>query len=104
MTKVNQKKDKDSLDTMVAAVTGAVIGAGLAVAGAVALKEDNRQKMKDALIDTKDKAVKYVDDLQRQAELGAEALEDKLEDSSEEAKNAVKAAKDSVKSNQKDKM
>ena len=41
---------------MTAAVAGAVIGAGVAMAGTAALKEENRKKMKDAISNTKNRS------------------------------------------------
>ena len=57
------------MSPVVMAVTGAVIGAGIAVAGvgAVALKDEkNRQKVKEVLDTAKDHAVDYIEDVQKQ--------------------------------------
>lgn len=72
MKTVAQKKQTEvhgGMNPVVMAVTGAVIGAGIAVAGvgAVALKDEkNRQKVKEALGSAKDQAVDYIEDVQKQ--------------------------------------
>jgi hypothetical protein len=49
-------------------VAGLVIGAGAAVAGVVALKDEkNRKKVKDAFKTVKGQAKEYLDDLQKTA-------------------------------------
>ncbi len=66
MTDKNQKKQdngKDRFNSIIAGVTGVVVGAGVAIAGVVALKDEkNRKKVKEALIDVKDQAIDYIED------------------------------------------
>ncbi len=69
------------MSPVVMAVTGAVIGAGIAVAGvgAVALKDEkNRQKVKDVLDTAKDHAVDYIEDVQKQVHDKKTAVEKAL--------------------------
>lgn len=72
MTNHNQKIQNDrknGLDQIAAAVTGAIVGAGVAVAGVIALKDEkNRNKVKNALIDAKNQAVDYIEDIRNQAQ------------------------------------
>lgn len=61
-------KKQNGISPIVAAVTGVVVGAGIAVAGAVALSDEkNREKVKEALTNAKDKTISYVEDVQKQA-------------------------------------
>lgn len=78
----NQKKQdekKGGVGSVVAAVTVAVVGVGIAVAGAVALKDKkNRNKVKEALTNAKDKVVDYLDGMQNQAKDKIDEAEKKL--------------------------
>lgn len=69
MTDSKQKKQnekKDGFNPVVAAVTGAVVGAGVAIAGAVALRDEkNREKVKDVLTSAKDRAGDYMEDVKK---------------------------------------
>lgn len=61
MTDQNDKNQHTGVNPAAAAATGAVVGAGLAVAGVVALKDKhNREKVKEAFSMVKDQAVEYV--------------------------------------------
>lgn len=63
-----QVEEKGGINTVAAAVAGAVVGAGVVIAGAVALKdEENRKKVKDALTNVKDRVAGYAEDLQKAA-------------------------------------
>lgn len=60
-------KKHNGISPIIAAVTGVVVGAGIAVAGAVALNDEkNREKVKEALTNAKDKTISYVEDVQKQ--------------------------------------
>lgn len=82
MTDKNNKKqveEKGGFNPVVAAVTGAVIGAGIAVAGAVALRDEkNREKVKEAFTNIKDQAKGYMDDMQKQVKEKEEAVKEKF--------------------------
>jgi gas vesicle protein len=62
-----QKKRSKGVNPIFAAVTGAMVGAGAAIAGAVVLKDKkNRDKVKKALTSAKDHAVGYMDKMEKQ--------------------------------------
>jgi len=86
----NQKKldkNKGGINPVVAAVTGAVVGAGIAVAGAVALKDEkNRNKVKKAFSDVKDQAAGDIEDIQNKAEDKKDEAEKKLDEGKEALK------------------
>lgn len=90
MTVSKQKKQNGGVSTMAAAVAGAVVGAGMAVAGAIALSnEKNQEKLKGAFNDAKNKVMG----------LGDKVEEKVLEGKSKAAKTekTVLAAKKEVK-------
>ncbi len=65
-----QDKGKSSVNSVVAGVTGAVIGAGIAVAGAAVVLNDkkNREKVKKVLTNVKKQAISYMEGVQKQAQ------------------------------------
>lgn len=91
------KKEQKNVNPIGVAVTGAVVGAGIAVAGAVALQnKDNRKKVKQALGDIKDRAVDYMHNMQEKAEDKKEQLTDKFTGVEKKAKSSVKKVKKSA--------
>jgi uncharacterized membrane-anchored protein YhcB (DUF1043 family) len=59
-------KNKTTINPVAAAVTGAVIGAGVAVAGAIALKDEkNQTKVKKALHEAKEQATDYMAEIKK---------------------------------------
>jgi len=66
----NQKKveQKGSVNPVVAAVTGAIVGAGIAAAGVVLSNKKNRDKVGRVLTNVKNQALDYVEDMQKQAQ------------------------------------
>ena len=90
--KKNQTDDKKvGISPMAVAVTGAVVGIGLAVAGAVVLSDEkNREKVKDAFTDAKKHTQEYVGNLQHRAE-------DKKVEVEEKAAKLVAVVEDAVK-------
>lgn len=95
MTDQNYKKqDKGNggVNPVIAAVTGAIVGAGVAaaVAGTVALKDEkNRERVKEILTNAKDKAIGYVEDMQKQAQDKKVEVEGKLAEDKEKVKKLV---------------
>ncbi len=88
---------KKEFNPVVAAVAGVVVGAGVAVAGAVALSDKkNREKVKKTLANAKDQAMGYVEDVQKQAEDKKGEIEEKLAKGKEKVKKALNATKDSL--------
>ena len=67
VNKKTQNKEKVGVNPIVAGVTGAVIGA---VAGAAVVLNDekNREKVKDVLMNVKDQALSYIEDIQKQVQ------------------------------------
>lgn len=59
MKKLKQVKNKNH--SIIAAISGAIIGSGVAVASALFFKDKkNRDKVKKVLLNTKDQVVNYV--------------------------------------------
>ena len=68
MQDTNQKKQKKGINPVAVAVTGAAIGAGVVVAGAIAMRnEDNRKKVKEAYKKVKEKAENVKKDIEKRA-------------------------------------
>lgn len=86
----NQKKQNKpdaGINPLVAGVAGAVVGAGIAVAGAMALKnEKNRAKVMGTLNNVKDQALNLVEDIQNQAGDKKEIVEGKVKKALNSAK------------------
>ncbi len=84
---IKQDEGKSGFNPVAAAITGAVVGAGVAIAGAVALKDKkNRESVKQMLTDVKDQAMGYVEDLQKQVQDKKGEGEEKLAEGKEEVK------------------
>ena len=70
MTDSHQKKQVQvgsGFNSIAAAVTGAIVGAGVAIAGAIALKsKKNREHVKRVLTHVKDQAMGYMEDVKRE--------------------------------------
>ena len=97
MTNQNQKKQdkrKGSVNSVVAGVTGAVIGAGIAVAGAAVVLNDkkNREKVKKVLTNVKKQAIGYMEGVQKQAQDKKGGVEEKLVEGKEKVKKEVNSA------------
>lgn len=74
------KKEKKGTNPVAAVVAGAVVGAGLAVAGSVLLKDKkSRDKVKKVLDNVKDQAKGYIDTVQKQVEEKKDVVEKKVE-------------------------
>lgn len=75
----NQDSTKDGINPIVAAVTGAVVGAGIAIAGAIALKdEDTRDQVKEVFANAKDQAMGYVEDVKNQVQVKKDQVEERI--------------------------
>ena len=78
-------KDGVTINPVVAAVTGAIVG-GVAVAGAMALGDDkNRQKIKGAVSDAKDRTKDYVENVKQVAIDKKDELVENMEEAKKEA-------------------
>jgi len=76
-----QNKDKDGVNPVVAGVTGAVIGVGIAAAGVAAVMlndKKGRDKVKKVLSNVKDQALDYIEDMQKDVQDERSEVEEKL--------------------------
>lgn len=97
MTGSNQKKD-GGVSPVLAAMTGAIVGAGVAVAGAIALKNKNtREKVKQVFNGVKDQAVGYVEKMQKEIEGKKSKVEKKLDEGKIKVKKIAKLARETTK-------
>lgn len=100
MTNPNQKKQdekKGGINPVTVAITGAVIGAGVAVAGAVILKDKkNREKVKQAFTNVKDQAVGYMEDMQKEVKDKKGEVEEKLAEGKEKVGKITSSVKNSL--------
>jgi predicted translin family RNA/ssDNA-binding protein len=90
MTGKIQDKRKNEMNTIATGVTGAVIGVGIAVAGAAAVvlqDKKSRDKVKKVLINVKDQALGYIEDMQKQTQDKKSDVEEKLSQNVGKAKN-----------------
>lgn len=72
-------KNKGGINPVAAAVAGAVVGAGVAVAGAAVLSnKKNREKIGKALNNARNQAVDYVEGIKKQAKKKKDDVEAKL--------------------------
>lgn len=77
----DQKKqdDQNRFNQVAAAVTGAVVGAGVGIAGAVIMgNKKNREKISRILNNVKDDAVDYVGGIKKQAQDKKEEIKKKF--------------------------
>lgn len=82
---------KNNTNPAVAVATGAVIGAGIAAAGAYVLKDEkNRDKVKKAFSNVRDQAMGYVENLE---EVAQGKLEEKVPTLKSSATKALSSAK-----------
>ncbi len=84
------------VNPMVAAVAGAVVGAGIAVAGVVLSDEKNREKIVKAVTTVKDDVTHYVEKTQKQVEVEKKALEKRILADKIKIKKVVASAKNSL--------
>lgn len=83
---MSNSKKQNGINPVAAAVTGAIVGAGVAVAGIAAMDEKNQKKVKTAIGSFKDSAVKYV-----------EGMKIEVKDVKSEAKEKVARGAEKVK-------
>ena len=105
MTNKKHNKGKGAVSPVFAGVTGAIVGAGVAVAavGAIALKDEkNREKVIEALTNVKNQAVGYMDDMQKQAQEKKNEVEEKLTEDKEKVKKVTDSAKGALRNELKD--
>jgi 3-hydroxyacyl-CoA dehydrogenase len=80
MSKNKQNVKDKNVSSVVAGVTGAAIGFGIAVAGAAVVlnDKDSRKKVKNALTNIKDQAMSYMQDVQKKTDKKEKEIEGKL--------------------------
>lgn len=96
---INQKKldDQNRFNQVAAAVTGAVVGAGIGVAGAVVMSDkNNREKMGKVFIGVRDQAVGYVTNIQKNAEDKKEVIKKEFAKDEKKVQKVIKIAKKSL--------
>ncbi len=72
-------KKQNSVNPVAAAVAGAVVGAGVAIAGAIALKDEkNRKKVQEVLKDAKDQASGHIKTMQGEAKEKTAEIKEKV--------------------------
>lgn len=68
LNQAKQNEKETGISPITAAITGAIIGAGIAIAGTVALEnKKNRNKVKQVFINMRDQAVDYMEKMQKKA-------------------------------------
>jgi hypothetical protein len=87
----NDTSNKHGINPIAVGITGAVIGAGFAVGGAVALRDKkNREKVKKVLGNAKDQAMNYLEDMRKTPD---ENVNKKLANKKKETKKLTKLTK-----------
>lgn len=91
-----QDKGKMSVNVLAAAVTGVVIGAGIAATGVILADEKNRDKVKKTLLDVKNQVVEYAEGVKDQVVEKKKEIEREFAENKEKVRMVVSSAKDSV--------
>ena len=96
----NQKKHnehREGMGSMVAAMTGAAVGAGIAIAGAVALKDEkNMDKIKEIMTNVKDQVSGQVDNIKKNMEQEKTEIDEQIAEGKEKADIIANTAKDTL--------
>lgn len=100
MTDQAQAKPSDDIgkiiNPVVVAVAGAVVGAGIAVAGAALSDKKNREKVIKIASTVKDGVTDYVERTHEQAEVQKKVIKQKIFEDKEKLNKVVKLAKNSI--------
>lgn len=90
-------KNNQGVNPVAAAVTGAVVGAGVAVAGTIALQDEgNRKKVKNILTVVKKQALDRMNEMQKQMQHTKGDIEEKVTVGKKEGKKLTNATKTSL--------
>ncbi len=90
-------QNKGGINPVAAAVAGAVVGAGVAVAGAAVLSnKKNREKIGKALNNVRNQAVDYVEGMKKQAEDKKDEVETKLTEGKVKMAKVTKSVRKSL--------
>jgi hypothetical protein len=94
MANTHQDKQESSTTTLglaAAALTGAVVGTGVAIVGALALKDKkNRERVKSVFNEVKNQAVEYMDQLQQGVKNEKEHVKKSVQKVADTTKSAKK--------------
>jgi len=89
-------QNQGGINPVAAAVAGAVVGAGIGVAGAVIMgNKKNREKIGKVLNNAKNQAINYVEGVQKQAEDKKNEVKEKLTEGREKVGKVTKSVKKS---------
>lgn len=91
-----QQGAKDEVNPVVIAVAGAVVGAGVAIAGVVLSDKKNREMIAKTVTKVKEDASHLVAQTQKQIETEKKALEKRISDDKIKVKKVVASAQDSL--------
>jgi len=98
-----QNKEKGGINPMIAAVAGAVVGAGVAVAGTIILEDKkNQEKVKKVLNNVKKQVKGYVENMEKQVGDKKNEIEEKVTDGKKKVSRITKSVKKSLDSAVKD--
>jgi len=98
-TEENQEKDQTKSSSLANIAKGAMIGAGIAVAGAAVLRnEKNRAKLKTAVENAKNRVNGYLDQVDDEVDDQANELNQKIGEVKKTVKKATRGVKKQVKS------
>lgn len=94
MSKLEEKNI--GVNPVIIAVTGAVVGAGLAVAGVALSDEKNRKKIAKTATTVKDDVIHYLRNTQKQLNTEKKAFENRLLADKKKVNKVVTSAKNSL--------
>lgn len=94
--KMNKTEEKEGVNPVIVAVAGAIVGAGVAVAGAVLSDKKNREMIARTVTKVKEDASHLVAETQKQITTEKKALEKRISDDQIKVKKVVASAQDSL--------
>lgn len=83
-------KKKETTSPATTAIAGAVIGAGVAIVGAVLKNKEAREKIKEVITNVKDQTSEYIQSMQKQVEDTQDSLEQKVSEGTEKIEQIKK--------------
>jgi hypothetical protein len=96
--KNSKQTKKRGVGSIFAAVTGAVVGAGVAVTGAIFMKDKkNRDKVKKVLSNAKNQAVDYIEKIEKEAKKDTATVKKKIVATKKNVNKKVKKIKKGTK-------
>lgn len=93
---MNKKQETEGVNPVIVAVAGAIVGAGVAVAGAVLSDKKNREMIARTVTKVKEDASHLVAETQKQIETEKKALQKRISDDKIKVKKVVASAQDSL--------